>query len=205
MPKNRLPIVGAFVIGGLLLFAFGLFRIGDRRLLFTESFRVHAEFGDIAALASGAKVRVAGMDAGEVEEIRVPAGPADRFRVRMRVRKDLHPLVRTDSVASIQSDGIVGNKFVQIQTGSDIAPQVEEHGTIASREPFEFPELMQMMSDTIESVNTMLVEVKGNVDEALVAITATATTPTRSSTRSATMSRTSSPRPSRWPTTSRPS
>jgi phospholipid/cholesterol/gamma-HCH transport system substrate-binding protein len=174
MPKNRLPIVGAFVIGGLLLFAFGLFRIGDRRLLFNESFRVHAEFGDIAALASGAKVRVAGMDAGEVEEIRVPAGPADHFRVRMRVRKDLHPLVRTDSVASIQSDGIVGNKVVQIQTGSDIAPQVEEHGTIASREPFEFPELMQMMSDTIESVNTMLVEVKGNVDEALAAITATA-------------------------------
>jgi phospholipid/cholesterol/gamma-HCH transport system substrate-binding protein len=174
MPKNRLPIVGAFVIGGLLLFAFGLFQIGDRRMLFTDSFRVHAEFSDIASLAHGAKVRVAGMDAGEVEDIRVPAGPADQFRVRMRVRQDLHPLVRLDSIASIQTDGLVGNRFVQIQTGSDHVPQVEENGTIRSREPFEFADLMLMMSDTIEMVNTMLVDVKANVDEALLALTATA-------------------------------
>lgn len=174
MPKNRLPIVGAFVIGGLLLFAFGLFRIGDRRMLFTDSFRVHAEFADIAALASGAKVRVGGMDAGEVEEIRVPAGPADRFRVRMRVRKDLRPLVRVDSIASIQTDGLVGNKFVQIQTGSDDASEIEEAGTIRSREPFDIADLMQMMSDTIATVNTMLVDVKANVDEALFALIETA-------------------------------
>lgn len=175
MPKNRLPIVGAFVIGGLLLFAFGLFRIGDRRMLFTESFRVHAEFSDIAALSSGAKVRVGGMDAGEVEEVMVPTGPGGRFRVRMRVRQDLQPLVRTDSVASIQADGLVGNKFVQIQTGTEAAPQVEDQGTILSREPFEFTDLMQMMSDTIEMVNGMLVDVKRNIDEALMALTATAT------------------------------
>lgn len=174
MPKNRLPIVGAFVIGGLLLFAFGLFRIGDRRMLFTDSFRVHAEFADIAALASGAKVRVGGMDAGEVEEIRVPRGPADRFRVTMRVRTDLHPLIRVDSIASIQTDGLVGNKFVQIQTGTDQAAQIEPYGTIRSREPFDIADLMEMMSETIVTVNAMLVDVKENVDEALTALTATA-------------------------------
>ena len=50
---------------------------------------------------------------------RVPPGA---FRVRMRVRSDLRPLIRTDSIASIQNDGLVGNKFVQIQTGTDAAP-----------------------------------------------------------------------------------
>src|SRR5262245_50705360 len=135
MPKNRLAAVGAFVIGGFLLFAVGLFMIGDRRMLFSDSIDVYAEFQEVAALANGAKVRVAGMDAGEVDEIDVPRSPTEKFRFKMRVRKDLHPLIRLDSVASIQTDGLVGNKFVQIQTGSDKSPQVQDKGTIQSREP----------------------------------------------------------------------
>ena len=162
------------MIGGVLLFAIGLFRIGDRRMLFADTFTVFAEFAHVAALASGNKVRVAGMDAGEVVEIQLPAGPADRFRVRMRVRRDLHPLIRVDSIASIQTDGLVGNKFVQIQTGSEAAPPVADQGTIRSREPVEFTDLVQMMSETIETVNAMLVDVKANVDEALRAVSATA-------------------------------
>ncbi len=174
MPKSRLAVVGAFVVAGLLLFSVGLFMIGDRRRLFDDTFEIYAEFENVAALDDGAMVRVAGMDAGEVEEIRVPGGPSGKFRVTMRVRQDLHPLIRVDSVASIQNDGLVGNKFVQIQTGTDGSPQVEENGTIQSREPFDIAVLMQMMSDTIVTVNTMLIDVKGRLDEALVVLSATA-------------------------------
>jgi len=174
MGRERLAAVGAFVIGGLVLFAAGLFLIGDRRMLFTDTFRVYAEFRQVAALDIGAKVRVAGVDAGEVEEIRVPAGPSGRFRVRMRVRSDLRPLIRVDSIALIQNDGLVGNKFVQIQTGSDAAPSVVDNGTIQSREPFDIADLMVAMSDTLATVNRMLVQVKSGVDEALGAVTATA-------------------------------
>ena len=67
--------MGAFVIGGLLLFGFGLFLIGDRRMLFSKSADYYTEFAQISALESGAKVRVGGMDAGEIVEVRVPPGP----------------------------------------------------------------------------------------------------------------------------------
>jgi phospholipid/cholesterol/gamma-HCH transport system substrate-binding protein len=174
MPKNRLAAVGLFVIGGILLFAAGLFLIGDRRMLFNDTFHVYAEFKQMAALDSGAKVRVSGVDAGEVEEISVPSGPSGRFRVRMRVRSDLGPLIRTDSIASIQNDGLVGNKFVQIQTGTDTAPRVADQGTILSREPFDIADLMVTMSDTVGTVNRMLSEVQQGVNQALSAVTATA-------------------------------
>lgn len=174
MQETRFAAVGAFVIGGLLLFAVGLFLIGDRRRLFTDTIFFYAEFEQIAALDNGAKVRVAGMDAGEVDEISVPGGPSATFRVRMRVRQDLHPLLRVDSVASIQNDGLVGNKFVQIEPGTDGSPLVEEYGTIRSREPFDIADLMQMMSDTLVTLNAMLVDVKARVDEALVVVSATA-------------------------------
>ena len=174
MGRERLAAVGAFVIGGLVLFAAGLFLIGDRRMLFTDTFRVYAEFRQVAALDTGAKVRVAGIDAGEVEQILVPQGPSGRFRVRMRVRSDLRPLIRTDAIALIQNDGLVGNKFVQIQAGTDAAATVADGGTIQSREPFDIGDLMVAMSDTLATVNTMLVQVKGGVDGALGAVTATA-------------------------------
>jgi phospholipid/cholesterol/gamma-HCH transport system substrate-binding protein len=51
---------------------------------------------------------------------------------------------------------------------------VEERGTIRSREPLDISDLMQMMSDTIVTVNAMLVDVKGRLDEALVAVSVTA-------------------------------
>ena len=167
MPQNRLPIVGAFVIGGLLLFAVGLFLIGDRRMLFTDTFEVYAEFKEIAGLQNGAKVRVAGLDAGEVETIHVPNAPSAKFRVKLRVREDVHGLLRLDSIATIQNDGLVGNKFIQVEAGTDASPQVPDRGTIMSREPFDLGQMLQRMSETVELVGKMVTDVKGGVDTAL--------------------------------------
>ena len=175
MPQNRLPIVGAFVIGGLLLFAVGLFLIGDRRMLFADTFEVYAEFTQIAGLQNGAKVRVAGMDAGEVESIHIPPSPSAKFRVKLRVREDLHGLLRLDSVATIQNDGLVGNKFIQVESGTDQSPQVPDRGTILSREPFDLAQTLQKISDTIDLVTKMVTDVKGGVDAALASFVSFAT------------------------------
>ena len=116
------------------------------------------------------------MDGGEIEEIRVPPGPSAKFRVRMRVRNDLHPIIRLDSVATIQNDGLVGNKYVQIEAGTERSPIVPDQGTILSREPFDFTDLLQKMSGTIDTVNTTIVSLKSEVDDALGSITETAAT-----------------------------
>ncbi|MEO7273821.1 MAG: MlaD family protein [Vicinamibacterales bacterium] len=176
MPNIRLAAVGAFVVGGVLLFSVGLFLIGSRRMLFSDTFQVYAEFAQLAALDNGAKVRVSGMDAGEVEAILVPTSPAGRFRVQMRVRSDLHQLIRLDSVASIQNDGLVGNKFVQIDPGTEASAAVSDQGTIDSREPFDITTLMIKMSDTIDTVTTIIVDLKGEIDTVLTTISDTAGT-----------------------------
>jgi phospholipid/cholesterol/gamma-HCH transport system substrate-binding protein len=173
MANTRLAAVGAFVVGGVLLFSVGLFLIGSRRMLFTDTFELYAEFSQIAALDNGAKVRVSGMDAGEVQSIQVPATPSGRFRVRMRVRSDLHQLLRLDSVATIQNDGLVGNKFVQIDSGTEASPIVPDEGTIHSREPFDIADLMAKMSDTIDTVTRTIVDLKGEVDTVLTTISDT--------------------------------
>lgn len=174
MRRLKTAAVGAFVVGGVLLFGLGLFLIGDRRMLFEDRVEVYAEFMKIAGLQPGAIVRVAGMDAGEVETIHVPAAPSQPFRVKLLVRRDLHPLIRLDSVASIQNDGLVGNKFVQVETGSEQSPRVADRGTIRSREPFDLADVLQKMSDTIDTVNAMVGDVKGSIDDALTTLTSVA-------------------------------
>lgn len=59
-------------------------------------------------------MRVAGLDAGEVLEIVLPRRPSNGFRVRMRARDDVRRLLRVDSEAVVQTDGIVGTAFIQI-------------------------------------------------------------------------------------------
>jgi len=174
MNRSRAVAVGAFVVAGVLLFGAGLFLIGNRRMLFNRSFDVYAEFANIAGLEDGAKVRVAGMDAGEVDTIHAPANPSARFRVKLRIREDLHPLIRVDSVATIQTDGLVGNKFVQVEAGTDQAAVVPSQGTIRSREAFELSAMLQRMNDTVELVGTTITSLKSGIDKALASITDTA-------------------------------
>lgn len=174
MPSSRVLGVGVFVIGGLLLFGTGLFLIGDRRGLFNETFEVYAEFTKLAGLENGATVRVAGLDAGEVTSIRVPTGPAGRFRVRLRVREDLHGVVRGDSVASIQNEGLVGNKFIQIEAGSEQSPRAPDGSTIQSRDPVDIADLLNQMSDTLTMVTDTIEVLRVDVQKAIVTLTGTA-------------------------------
>ena len=120
MISSKLVGAGAFVVFGILLFTIALFMIGERRMLFEKRFPVYAEFAKLGQLEQGAAVRVAGLDAGEVTEIQIPGSPAGKFRVKMEVREDLHGLVRTDSVANVQMEGLVGAIFVWIAL-SDVA------------------------------------------------------------------------------------
>jgi phospholipid/cholesterol/gamma-HCH transport system substrate-binding protein len=164
-------LVGAFVLGGLVLFAGGLFMIGDRRLLFAEQFEVTTSFTRVTGLQVGTNVRVAGLDAGEVLEIRVPSVPSQPFLVRMRLREDLHHLVRTDSVCSVHTDGIVGSAFIQVSPGSDSAPIVAAGQTLVGRDMIEFADLIEEGRDTFRTVTREVLDLKGDVSDAVLAAT----------------------------------
>src|SRR5438105_1476057 len=142
MVSSKVVGAGAFVVVGILLFTLALFMIGERRMLFEKRFPVYTEFGKLGQLELGAVVRVAGMDAGEVTDIHIPPSPAGRFRVKMEIREDLHGLVRTDSVANAQMEGLVGAMFVNIAPGSEKAPRVPPGGTVPSRDPLSMADLM---------------------------------------------------------------
>ena len=173
MMSSKAVGAGAFVAIGALLFTAVVFMIGDRRMLFEDRFPVYTEYAKLGQLQVGSVVRVAGMNAGEVADIEVPRSPTDKFRVKMEVRDDLHPLIRTDSVATTQTEGLVGAIYVNIATGSQQAPEVAEGGTIPSREPFSMADLLQQASDTISQVNQTVDMLSGDIEKTVKQIAMT--------------------------------
>jgi phospholipid/cholesterol/gamma-HCH transport system substrate-binding protein len=166
----RLAGVGVFVLGGLALFALGLFMIGERQMAFARKFTVYTEFTKITGLQPGAVVRVLGAKAGSITQILPPSTPSEKFRVRLELAESLHQLVRADSVASIETEGLVGGSYLGIGRGTDAAPPITPGGTIGSKEPFEITDLMQQMGETITKVNVTIDEMKGDVSSAVVAV-----------------------------------
>ena len=166
----RLAGVGAFVLGGLALFTLGLFLIGDRQLAFANKFTVYTEFTKITGLQPGAIVRVSGAKAGIVTQVVPPNTPSEKFRVQLEIIEDLHQLVRTDSVATIETEGLMGGSYLGISTGTDTAAPVGPNATIAGKEPFDIADLMQQMGDTIARVNVTIDELKGGVQDTVVSI-----------------------------------
>jgi len=152
MGSPRLALVGTFVVGGVLLFAVGLFLIGDRRQLFAEHFELEADFGNVTGVMVGTSVRLAGLEAGEVLGIEIPLQPGERFAVRMRINEELWPLVRTDSMAAVLTDGLLGAVFIQIRAGSQAASTVADGGSIQGVDAIEIADLIEEGRNTFRLV-----------------------------------------------------
>jgi len=174
MNRARAVGAGAFLVVGLVLFTAALFMIGERRMLFERHFPVYAEFSRLGQLEDGAVVRVSGFDAGEVSAIEIPDSPEGKFRIRMDVREDLRKLVRVDSVATTQTEGLVGGVFVDISGGTNQSPPVQDQGTIKSRDPFQISDLLQQASDTVALVNTTVESLSDDAQTAVKQIAAIA-------------------------------
>jgi phospholipid/cholesterol/gamma-HCH transport system substrate-binding protein len=160
----------AFLIGGLILFASGLFLIARRHNLFGPNLEIYTEFDRLSGLQRGAKVRVSGMDAGEVLETQVPSVPAGRFRVKLRIAERFRVLLRGDSVATIRTPGLAGSSFVEIQKGTQHSPELAPGGTIPGMEPFELSDLIQLGGDVLRLVQTNISSLQVSTQRALRSI-----------------------------------
>jgi phospholipid/cholesterol/gamma-HCH transport system substrate-binding protein len=170
---NRNVAVGIFVVAGLALFTLGIFLIGNQHQAFARHFEVYTEFANLDGLAKGAKVQVSGMDAGEIIDIEAPTQPASKFRLKLKIQQRLHPLVRADSVVTIATEGVVGDKFLLVHQGR---PNIAEAGqlmTLPSKEPLDISDLLEKGAGMLQNADSMMKEAGGKLNGTLDAVTKT--------------------------------
>ncbi len=143
--------VGVFVFLALLFLSIGIFLIGNKEFLFSPTYRLKAEFQTVSGLNNGAEVRIGGIHQGTVTEIDLPSQPGGKVNVVMNLRTQTRDVVRSDSRATIKTEGILGDKFVEISFGSPNAGAVPNDGTIASDTPPDLSEQAHVIADEAQS------------------------------------------------------
>jgi phospholipid/cholesterol/gamma-HCH transport system substrate-binding protein len=117
MKKNTLEmVVGLFMIIGFAAFVYLAVQLGEVSFLTrSKTYNLEAEFDNVAGVKKGASVQVAGVNVGEVVSIEL--GEMDVALLSLQISNKLK--VPVDSMASVKSQGIIGDKYIQLSLGGD--------------------------------------------------------------------------------------
>ena len=99
------------------LLVIGIFMLGNKEALFKPTFTVKAYFHNVEGLRNGSPVKLSGIDAGAVQDIKVVGDTVSLIEVKMRLLEEISHFIRVDTQAEIQTEGLVGNKFVSLKIG----------------------------------------------------------------------------------------
>jgi len=171
--KINYAVVGVFVLSAVLLFSVGLFLIGNRHKAFAHHVDFFTTLNNVNGLSPGSKVRVSGFEAGQVTSIEIPDRPSAKFRLKLHVDEKLRNLIRNDSFVTVESDGLVGDKFLLIHEGSDQDQEAVSGATLPSKEPIELSAVIAIMTGVMDQANAAIGDMKTKADGTLGAITTT--------------------------------
>lgn len=180
--RKRELIVGVFVLAAVAAGMVMIVLLGAEQRIFEKRFQVKAIFGDVSGLRAGAPVFVAGVNVGSVERLRfVPVesaqpiseaiGPTEKpeelsrvakVEVVMSVEERFREQIRRDSIATIASVGLLGDKSVEIAVGSSSEPAIEPGAVLRSQDPLTLTQII----DQIEPIRSKLDKILGDIASA---------------------------------------
>ncbi len=148
--------VGALTVAALVLLSVAVLTIGKRQQIFIRHTRYNTSFSNVTGLQTGAPVRVSGVNVGFVESITLPTQPDEnRITVRFTVNAVYTERIRNDSVASIKTIGLLGDKYLEVRGGSAEAERILEGGKVPGKDPAEVDELVAGGEDLMANLITI--------------------------------------------------
>jgi phospholipid/cholesterol/gamma-HCH transport system substrate-binding protein len=148
---SRAARLGAFIVGTLALLATGVFIIGSKQYIFSSTYQLKAQFDNVEGLEDGGDVRVGGVHSGTVHKILLPHKPGERVTVVMDLSKSTHEIIKQDSVATIETEGLLGNQYMAISFGSPGTADVRDGDVIETQAPLEVSALLKKASGLLDS------------------------------------------------------
>ncbi len=156
---SKIARLGLFIVVTLALLAAGVFIIGSRAYLFRPTYQLKTQFANVAGLAAGADVQVGGVHSGTVKTIDLPHSPGGQVTVTIDLDKPTHEIIKKDSVASIETEGLLGSQYLAISFGSAGQPDVRDGDSIQSKPPLEMADLLVkangILSDSQDAIQNV--------------------------------------------------
>ena len=153
--------VGIFIVLALIILVVGIFLIGNKDFLFSSTYVLKSEFQTVGGLNNGAEVRIGGIHEGTVKRIELPSQPDGKMTVVMNLRNPTRHVIKKDSVAAIKTEGLLGDKYVEISFGSTGAPSVNNGDTIQSEPPIDIADLVKKANQLLDTTGGAIEKLDG--------------------------------------------
>jgi phospholipid/cholesterol/gamma-HCH transport system substrate-binding protein len=157
--------VGLFVLVGLLILAVAIFYVTGAGV-FGPKYRLKTFMPEVSGLATGAPVRLDGVEIGNVERISIvprehgrPPDHMHNIEVDMRLDRRYQNDILTDSVATLVTEGLLGNRYVNIQRGYTGVP-IKDGQAIPATEEKAIKEVVERSADVLANLNALSDDVK---------------------------------------------
>ena len=146
---NHKVRLGIFISLGIAVLIFAIYFIGEKQQLFINTFRLSGVFKDVAGLQIGNNVRLSGINVGTIDNITIISDTS--VRVVIFVDENTRQFIKKDAVASIGSEGLMGNKVLVISPGTGGKKTIENDDVIATTQPIDMDEIMKSLKTTIDN------------------------------------------------------
>jgi phospholipid/cholesterol/gamma-HCH transport system substrate-binding protein len=158
IPRRLALRVGGLVAGAVAVGFMVIWILGSEGMMFASARSYQVAFRDVGGLREGAVVRLGGLQVGDVTEIRFAprADGGAQLVVSLRVRDEYVERVRADSLARISSQGLLGDKLIEITLGSAAAPAVEDGGWLVGEVPGDPNRLIATATAAAEHARNIL-------------------------------------------------
>ena len=154
--------LGLFVLTGLLFLIILLYMIGRNRSLFGSNYLLKTRFENVQGLIPGNNVRYAGIQAGTVKKLQILNDTT--VEVTMIVDTKMEDIIRKDAITSIGTDGLVGNKVVNIVPGELNATIAKNGDLLTSKKPIDTEKILSTLSQTNNDVAIIVSGLKNTVE-----------------------------------------
>ncbi|MBG6188533.1 MULTISPECIES: MlaD family protein [Flavobacterium] len=145
--------LGMFVIIGLVLFVGTIYFVGKQKNLFGSTFELYSKFNSVNGLEVGNNVRLSGINIGTVEEIDFLNDTS--VVIKLVIRDEVRKYIKKDAIASINSDGLMGDKVLTISSGKNSTVIVENNNYITSKKSIEMDDLMVSVKKSVDNAGVI--------------------------------------------------
>jgi phospholipid/cholesterol/gamma-HCH transport system substrate-binding protein len=136
---NTEMIVGLFMLAGFLAFGYLSLQMGEFSIFdLQKNYRLEAEFDNVSGLKVGAVIEIAGVSVGKVSEIEL--GEQGLARVEMLINQEVK--ISGDAIASIRTQGLIGDKYIKIIQGADEEMLADGDGIFDTQSAIDFEGLV---------------------------------------------------------------
>jgi phospholipid/cholesterol/gamma-HCH transport system substrate-binding protein len=152
--------IGVFTLAGIAVLLAGIFVIGNKKNMFSSTFSIYGTFKNVGGLQVGNNIRFAGINVGTVEDIVIQNDTT--VRVDMVLQSKVRPFIKSDAMASIGSDGLMGDKLIVIAPGANGDKLLAGGGEIQTKNPVDFDKMIARIThiaDNAEIITASLADI----------------------------------------------